>query len=53
MSLIPVGILDFHISLNAEVHLYVAGHSLETNVGEIAAEIRRFLARVLPGHGQN
>lgn len=33
----------------AEVHLYDAGHfALETNLAEIAPEIRRFLARVLP-----
>lgn len=34
---------------NAEVHFYDAGHfALETHVQPIAAEIRRFLARVLP-----
>jgi pimeloyl-ACP methyl ester carboxylesterase len=33
----------------AEVHLYDTSHfALETHVGEIAAEIRRFLARTLP-----
>ena len=35
---------------NAEVHFFDAGHfALETHVQEIAAEIRRFLAKALDG----
>ena len=47
---IPPGAEAFKRDLpNAEVHLYDAGHfALETHVVEIAAEIRRFLARTLP-----